>query len=58
MDDEEKIDLVLKWAENVPEFDITFIESLKDYYDQHSELTFAQSEALDRIIKKWNIDID
>jgi hypothetical protein len=55
MDEGTRIEVVLEWAEHKPFFDTTFIESLKEYYESHGELTMTQSEALDRIIEEWNI---
>ena len=55
MDDEQKIDMVLEWAESRPNFDTEFIHSLKEALDEYDELTYSQSEALDNIIKKFRI---
>lgn len=56
MEEKDKIDLVLEWAESNPNFDTTFIESIALYYDTHGCLTDRQIEALDNIIEKFRID--
>lgn len=58
MADREKIDLVLDWADDHPEFDASFVESLEVYLDNRPELTQTQREALDNIIARWRIGSD
>lgn len=55
MSDEEKIEMVLEWAEDHPNFDTTFIESLQEALQQYDELTPAQSRGLDNIIYRFRI---
>lgn len=55
MSDEEKIEMVLEWAEDHPNFDTTFIESLQEALQQYDELTPAQSKGLDNIIYRFRI---
>ena len=56
-DDETKIAAVLKWAEENPDFDTSFIDSLDDWLSKGRDLTDAQETALNRIIKRFRINI-
>lgn len=56
MDDEEKIELILNWAEDHPEFDSTFVEDVSETYEEKGVLTDRQSEALDNIIAEFHIE--
>jgi len=51
-----KIEMILEWAEEHPEFDTSFVESLKSWYDRGVELSERQEEALDNIIEKFDIE--
>jgi hypothetical protein len=56
MDIEEKIEMVLEWADNEnPDFDTEFIESLQEQYEEKGWLSEKQEEALDNIINKFRI---
>lgn len=61
MDDEattaEKIDAILDWAEEHPEFDTDFVESLASQLEDKGELSENQEDALDNIIEKWHIPV-
>lgn len=56
MSDQEKIDLILEWAERNRHFDTEFVESLQFHLDRLGYLTESQSAALDRIIERWKIE--
>lgn len=56
MDDSEKIEMILAWAEDHPEFDTNFVEDMEDKLDEHGSLTERQSESLDHIISRWKIE--
>jgi hypothetical protein len=51
---DDRIDLILDWAENHPKFDTTFVESLRD--SNRDAPTEAQSNALDNIIERFGIE--
>jgi len=51
-----KINKVLKWAENNASFNTDFVRSLKRSCIQKGRLTENQLSALDNIIKKFNIE--
>lgn len=51
-----RISLVLEWSKNKPEFDTTFINSLKSSCEKNGKLTANQKIALENIINKWKID--
>ncbi len=52
----QKLERVLAWADNNPSFDDTFVCSLLHRLETGRELTDAQVNALDNIIKKFKID--
>lgn len=56
---DEKIEGVLDWAgSDAPDsFDSTFIENLRDHFENHGNLSIGQVEALDNIIEKFGIDL-
>lgn len=54
-DPEDKIEKVLKWADKNPNFDTTFIESLAEQLSNGKDLTDAQENALNNIIKRFRI---
>ena len=56
MGDEEKIQMILDWADTQKSFDTTFVEELSDKLGEWGELTDGQSAALDNIIEKWHIE--
>ena len=50
----QKIQTILDWAElEQPEFDTTFVESLKEQFEQNGRLSNKQIAALDKIIERW-----
>ncbi len=51
----EKLSLVLQFAEKNPYFDDKFAQSLMKRYTLLGMLSSKQEDALDNIIKKWNI---
>ena len=58
MDIEEKIQMVLDWADSddAPDnWDTSFIESLQEQYEEKNWLSDRQEAALDNIIDKFNI---
>lgn len=55
MDDQEKIDLILDYAETHPTFDIAFVESLQQQLSYKS-LSLSQSDALERIIETFRME--
>ena len=58
MDIEEKIELIMEWADSgdAPDnWDTSFVESLSDQFDRDGYLSEKQEAALDNIITKWNI---
>lgn len=57
MSDEEKIEMVLEWAEDHPKFDTSFVESLREALEQYDELTPSQSHALNNIIERFRIKL-
>ena len=52
----EKLNMITKWADSNLWFDMDFIESLKDQIAFKKTLTFNQEKALNKIIKKFNIE--
>lgn len=58
MQDEDKISLIRKYAEDHPSFDTTFVDSLEEFLDKFDELTEAQSGALDNIIYRFRMSED
>ncbi len=53
---EERIDLVLDHAEENPDFDITFIEGLKQQLQEWGKLSPKQIAALNSIIDKLGLE--
>ncbi len=51
-----KINKVLCWAKDHPDFDVTFILSLKEYCTKNKMLTDSQKKALESIMDKWKIE--
>lgn len=58
MTDEEKIELIMEYAEKHPKFETGFVESLENFLDKFGSLTENQSAALDNIIYKFRITED
>lgn len=56
-DDEiqEKINQILDWASEHPEFDSEYVERLNETFEARGTLSPRQEEALDNIIEKWHI---
>lgn len=54
--EEEKIELILTWADDNPNFDTAFVESLKESFEKWGRLSEKQIWALDHIIEEWGID--
>lgn len=55
MTDSEKVDLVLDWSDDHPEFDLTFTSSVREQLDAGKQLSVGQIDSLDNIIAKWHI---
>ena len=55
-DAEQMIAIIFAWAEDHPEFDISFVEDLDVKLSEYGELTDAQIAALENIIEKWHIN--
>ena len=53
-----KIRIIQKWADDNPKFDRSFIDEMEIYYRQKRCLTDPQIKALDKIISKFNIDVE
>lgn len=51
-----KINRVLKWAESRPNFDKTFVISLKDSCTKRGKLSEKQLTALENILSRWKIE--
>ena len=56
MDAEDKINLIMDWAEGRDDFDTEFVESLAEQWEAHGYLSGTQEQALDNIIEKWKIE--
>lgn len=56
MSDQEKIDMVLEWAESHSNFDTTFIENINEFLSRVGRLTDSQTDALDNIIERFHIE--
>ena len=56
MDDQEKIDLILAYAENHGGFDSTYVEELELKLAARGSLSRAQSNALDNIIRGYRME--
>lgn len=57
-DAEEAIKAILEWAEDHPNFNTEFVESLSDRLESKGELSSNQEDALKNIIKKFRIKCD
>lgn len=55
---QQKINAVIRWARSRKWFDTEFVESLQEKLDEYGELTSAQEEGLDNIIKKFKIKLE
>ena len=53
---QEKIDLIKSWAEEHPDFDTTFVDSIQEKLHKNHYLTPGQFTALDNIIERWRMD--
>jgi hypothetical protein len=53
---EDKIYLIKTWAEQHPEFDTEFVDSLLIQLEARGNLSDRQVAALDSILDKWEID--
>lgn len=51
-----RINIVLEWAKNQPDFDLTFINSLNVSCERTGKLSDKQKIAIENIIKKWKIE--
>jgi len=53
---EDKIAMIMSWADEHPEFDTEFVESLAYQFEDRGNLSNKQVEAMNSIIEKWAID--
>lgn len=53
--DGELLETIDLYADKHPNFDNSFCESLKEFIDQYDELTDAQRDACENIIKKFRM---
>jgi DNA polymerase III epsilon subunit-like protein len=51
-----KLERILAWADDHPDFDTTFVESVLEKLEDYGTLTEAQQNAIDRIIDRWDVD--
>ena len=52
----DKLIKIIDWADNNPQFNADFVESLYDEYERDGQLTVIQEEALDNIIDRFKIE--
>ena len=52
----EKVEAILEWASERPDFDTDFIDSLYERLEKGFSLTDGQETALENIIEKWGIE--
>ena len=57
MEHYQKFERILRWSVNKTRFDTTFIEDVMSYYDERGEFTLSQENAIDNIIRKFNIKL-
>lgn len=57
MTDKEKIEAILHWAQDHPKFDPGYVANLREKLEEHGQLTYGQSLALDNIIHKFRVKI-
>ncbi len=50
-----RINVVLEWAKTKPDFNVSFVNSLKSSCERNGKLTDKQKIALENIITKWKI---
>ncbi len=53
---EKKISAIAEWSIDHPEFDIEFLEALRETLDERGTLSNKQLETLDSLMTKWGID--
>ena len=53
----QKCERILRWSVYKTKFDTTFIEDVMRYYDERGEFTLSQENAIDNIIRKFNIKL-
>lgn len=53
---QDKIDIILAFAEEHSNFDTSFIESLQEQFDRKGFLSSSQEMALDNIIDKFRME--
>lgn len=51
----QKTTLILKWAMTRPDFDKSYVESLRLRIERGRDLTKTQEQALDSIITRWGL---
>jgi hypothetical protein len=56
MDDQDKIDLILDWAETHTYFDTAFVLRMQARLEQFGSLSQAQIHSLENIIDKFGIE--
>lgn len=54
---EDLLHAVSSWADDNPDFDAGFVESVYEYYQANGFLSDNQEMALENIVHEWNINI-
>ncbi len=55
---QKKIDTILEWALDNPEFETGFIDRINEVFQERGVITPRQEEAIDNILEKWDIEVD
>jgi len=58
VEDDVLVDAVLEWADEQENFDRSFLESLQDWLEDNDNLTEGQRKAVEKIVHKFDIDLD
>jgi hypothetical protein len=53
----EKLERIMNWAEDNPDFNTKFIQSVYNQYEKHKTLSDKQKNSVDNIIKKFEIEV-
>ena len=56
MSSQNKINLILAWADSRPWFDTHFVKNVEEHLHEYEHLTMTQEAALDRILDKFHIE--
>lgn len=52
-----KLEAIMTWAEDKPDFDTSFVESMQERYESTRGLTSNMEQAIDNIIDQWRIEV-